>query len=176
MADTKLPPPTAIGPVERDGIQYRGIIWFLVIMTVTVLVSAGLMVGAFKFLDARARRADSPRPPMAPAAGRVPPGPNLLYMASGSPELNEPGNLEQHRLREDRILTGYTYDKATGAARIPIEKAKELLLQRGLPSRTPGQPETPAKAPEAGAAPEKPAAPAKGGADNHEGLEVHEGL
>ena len=77
MADTNHAP-AWMGPVEGDGIQYRGIIWFLVIMAVTVLVSAGLMVGTFKWFEREVKLADAPRPPMAQAPGQMPPAPNLL--------------------------------------------------------------------------------------------------
>lgn len=162
MADTNHShAPAGLGPVEADGIQYRGIVWFVVVMALTVIISAGLMVITFKWLDRSMKQTDAPRPPMAPAVGTQPPGPNLLYMSSGSPQLNEPGNLSQFREKEDRILNGYTYDKASGAARIPIERAKELLLQRGLPSRPPALPQPAAAAPTTTTAPGKSAAPKK---------------
>jgi hypothetical protein len=142
----------AIGPVEGDGITYRGIVWFVAILAITTLVSQLLMVGAFKWLDHDFRRADAPRAPLAAPIGQLPPAPNLLYLSTGSPEVSEPGNLERFRELEDAILKGYSYDKASGAARIPIDRAKELLLQRGLPSRAT---EAPAAAPVKPTAPEK---------------------
>lgn len=159
MADTNHPhhAPAGLGPVESDGIEYRGIVWFVVVMALTVIVSAGLMIGTFKWLEGQMKRTDAPRAPFAPAAGRMPPAPNLLYMSSGSPPLSEPGNLEQLHAREDSVLNGYTYDKTSGAARIPIERAKALLLQRGLPSRTSAQPQAPANTALAKGAPEQAA-------------------
>jgi hypothetical protein len=122
-------------PVEGDGISYPGVIWFVVIMAVTTLASQLLVVGAFKWLDRDVKQADAPRAPLAAPVGQLPPAPNLMYEYSGSPELNEPGNLQRFRAKEDAILTGYKYDKASGVAQIPIDRAKELLLQRGLPTR-----------------------------------------
>jgi hypothetical protein len=151
MADTKHGPaphgPTSLSPVEGDGVHYGGIIWFMVIMAVTVLGSQLLVLGGFKWMQHESALADAPRSPLASSIGQLPPAPNLLYQASGSPELNEPGNLATFRAKEEAVLNGYSYDKSSGAARIPIEKAKELLLQRGLPSRdTSKPPAAPAKA------------------------------
>jgi len=128
------------GPVEGDGISYRGIVWFVIIMALTVLGSQALMVGAFKWFEHQVAAGDAPRAPLALPRGELPPAPNLMYEKSGSPELNERGHLEEFRKQEDAILNGYAYDTATGRARIPIEKAKDLLLAHGLPVRPATQP------------------------------------
>jgi hypothetical protein len=135
MADTDHHPHVGDGPVEGDGISYRGIVWFVAIMVATVVGSQILMVGAFKWLERDVARADPARAPLARPQGQQPPGPSLLRLESGAPELNEPGNLVVFREREDAILRGYTYDPASGAARIPIDRAKDLLIERGLPAR-----------------------------------------
>lgn len=140
MADTNHAHPAGMGPVQEDGVDYRGIIWFLAIMAAVAIVCEVLMFGTFKWLDRQVAANDTSRPPLAVPAGRTPPAPNLLYEASGSPAQNEPGYLEQFRGREDAILNGYALDKASGTARIPIEKAKALLLERGLPTRDTSQP------------------------------------
>ncbi len=45
-------------------------------------------------------------------------------------------DLFQLRAREDAVLRGYGWiDKQAGVARIPIEEAMKLVVQRGLPSR-----------------------------------------
>ena len=159
-----------IGPVEGDGISYRGILWFVAILVITTLVSQALMVGTFKWLDREFKSADAPRAPLAAPIGQLPPAPNLLYLSSDSPQLSEPGNLRQFREKEEAILKGYSYDKASGAARIPIDRAKELLLQRGLPSRDTAKPAA------AATPPAKTGTPApKGKNDHHEEHEDPEG-
>ncbi len=56
------------------------------------------------------------------------PAPQLL--------VKEPANLELFRAREQEALTTYGWaDKAAGTYRIPIERAKDLLIERGLPVR-----------------------------------------
>jgi hypothetical protein len=133
MADTNHHAFTGNGPVEGDGVSYRGIIWFVVIMAITVLGSQALVAGMFKWFEHQVAAADTPRSPLARPRDEMPPRPNLLFESSGTPEQNEPGYLHDFRAKEDAILNGYGYDAATGQARIPIEKAKDLLIQRGLP-------------------------------------------
>jgi hypothetical protein len=50
--------------------------------------------------------------------------------------VQEPVNLEKFHARENDLLTTYgVVDQATGAYRIPIDKAKDLVVARGLPVR-----------------------------------------
>jgi hypothetical protein len=132
--------PAEISPVEGDGISYRGLVWFGVILVITTVVIQLLMVGTFKWLDHEFKSVDAPRAPLAAPIGQLPPAPNLLYLSSGSPQISEPGNLQQFRAKEEATLKGYSYDKASGAAQIPIDRAKELLLLRGLPLRDAAKP------------------------------------
>jgi hypothetical protein len=45
--------------------------------------------------------------------------------------------LQQFRAREDQELTNYGWiNRTTGIVRIPIERAMNLVLQKGLPTRT----------------------------------------
>ena len=147
MADTKHYASPL--PVETDGISYSGIVWFVVILTVTTLVCMALMwvlLRAFKY------QADSsPAPSRSqvattaaerPAAeGRVYPQVTAIGPAGGAsagPQLllNEYVNLGAFREHEHRMLTTYGWvDQNAGTVRLPLEKAKELLMQRGLPVR-----------------------------------------
>jgi len=134
MADTKhgLPGSTHSLPVEGDGINYRGIVWFVVILAITTACCQVLMWGLFRVLDNRAAQADAaaPPPPLARPALTEPPPPNLLF------NLDEPGNLQKYRESEELRLTTYGWvDRNAGRVRIPIERAKTLLLERGLPVR-----------------------------------------
>jgi hypothetical protein len=45
-------------------------------------------------------------------------------------------DMRQLRAQEDAILQGYGWvDKGSGVARIPIEEAMKIVVQRGLPAR-----------------------------------------
>jgi len=135
MADTKHPPVPSLHqtpdlPVEGDGINYRGIVWFVATLVIVTVACQIMMWGMFVVFDTRATAADVPRSPFAAPQGTEPPAPNLLT--------NEPGNLRTFRQNEEQILSTYDWvDKEKGVVRIPIDRAKELLLERGLlPARS----------------------------------------
>jgi hypothetical protein len=156
MADTRkihvapgggVPGTPPIPNVEADGISYSGIVWFVVILVVTTLVCQILMVVMFKAMDHQKQASDAAAPP-APLAqavnpaerpaptGRVYPDMVAIGATSGpAPALlvREPINLTMLRAREHEELTTYGYaDKNTGTYRIPIERAKDLLLEKNL--------------------------------------------
>ena len=145
MADTKHPQAVtpSTGPVEGDGISYRGIVWFVGVLIVTTLACQGLRWWMFRYEKARTQAADTPRAPSAAPALQPPAPPNLISLDSeedknGQPKmpLGEPTNLQRFRDSEDGILTSYGWIDRNGAVvRIPIERAKALLLERGLPVR-----------------------------------------
>ena len=50
--------------------------------------------------------------------------------------VNEPANLADLHRHEHEMLTTYGWmDRNAGIVRLPIERAKELILERGLPVR-----------------------------------------
>lgn len=137
-------------PVEGDGVSYSGIVWFVVILTVTTLVCQGLMWVLLKTFQYQATVAT-----VSPVAavtehiateGRVYPTVTSIGPSSGpQPKLlvNEPLNLSTYRAKEHEALTTYGWtDQSTGLVRIPIERAKDLLIERGLPVRGPATPPT----------------------------------
>lgn len=125
MADTKQQHAVTAN-TESDGVSYRGIVVFLVILAVTVIATEIIVVGFFKYFEKT-----SPvvaRAPLAAPAGTMPPPPNLL--------INEPANLADFRAHEDALLDSYGWqDKNAGTVRLPIERAMELALERGFPVR-----------------------------------------
>lgn len=111
---------------ESDGVNYRGIVVFVVILAVTTFICQGIVVGMFKFFDKSAADTDAPRAVMSAPAGTMPPPPNLLT--------DEPGNLKTFRTTEEDALKTYAWeDKNAGVVRLPIDRAKALVLERGFP-------------------------------------------
>lgn len=148
MADTKSTHGTH-APVEGDGISYSGIVWFIVILTVTTLVCQLLMWILLRAMQHQAPDAAMAAAPLAPVVteraapgGRVYPDMVAIGQKNGpAPPLlvREPVNLETLRAAEHETLTTYGWsDKNAGTYRIPIERAKELLLEHGLPVRSSG--------------------------------------
>ncbi len=122
---------------ETSDVSIRGIVRFGIGLGVGTILAALGMWMLFRVLERRERRVDVPVPPMV-AAGlrRTPPEPRL-----------EADPLEPRRrmqAREEAALTTYGWvDRGAGVARIPIDRAMELLVQNGLP---PSKPVVPAVA------------------------------
>ena len=137
MAETKRAhAAVTTAPVEGDGISYRGIVWFVGILIVTTVACQGLMWWLFDFEKKRTTAADTPRAPYMAPALQAPPPPNLISLDSKDMPLGEPTNLQRFRAGEEQILSTYGWiDKNGAVVRIPIDRAKALLLERGLPTR-----------------------------------------
>ena len=167
MADTKHVHGAA--PIEGDGVSYSGIAWFVVILTATTIACQLIVWGAFEFMEWRVARADAARAPL--AAERARPAIDRGRVVTSTPEspqpallVTEPIALREHRANEASTLSEYSWvDRNAGTVRIPIDRAKTLLIERGLPTRpgaaTAAAPAAPAPAP-ASTAPA--AAPARG--------------
>ena len=162
MADTKHAHGAA--PIEGDGVSYSGIVWFVVILTVTTITCQLIVWGGFEFMEWRVDRSDAARAPL--AAERARPAIERGRMVTQTPEspqpallVTEPVALREHRATEASTLSGYGWvDRNAGTVRIPIDRAKTLVLERGLPTR-PGTTAAPA-APAPAASPAT--APARG--------------
>jgi hypothetical protein len=127
--------------VEGDGISYGGIFWFIVILVATVLFCELFVWGGFKFVLMRHRTVQGDAAPLAEARtpaqikdGRVVPG----SATPPSPGLNvqEPVVLKAFRDGEETALHTYGWvDQGSQVVRLPIDRAKDLLMERGLPVR-----------------------------------------
>jgi hypothetical protein len=168
MADTKHVHGTA--PIEGDGVSYSGIVWFLVILTLTTFACQLIVWGGFELMEWRVERADAARAPRAPERAR--PAIERGRVVTSTPEspkpallVTEPIALREHRADEVSSLSSYGWvDRGAGTVRIPIDRAKTLLIERGLPTR-PGAAAAAAPATAAPAASAEPApAPARGAA------------
>ena len=113
---------------EASDISVRAIIWFLGMLIVIVLLTDVAMWGLFKVLNRLERRDDPFVTPLAAPAGQLPAEPRL--------QTTPWHDLVQFRLDEEKRLHGYGWtDQRAGIGHLPIERAKELLLERGLPTR-----------------------------------------
>jgi hypothetical protein len=136
----------APAPVEGDGISYSGLIWFMVVIAITTIVCQLLMWVLLRAFQYQADASPVPTAPLAAAVterqapvGRVYPDMHSIGLTNGpQPRLlvNEPANLADLHTHEHEILTTYGWvDQSAGVVRLPIERAKELILERGLPVR-----------------------------------------
>lgn len=112
-------------------------LFWLAVSAVIIHVGLGLV---YALLIEQAMETGEQRYPLAAAQGeRLPPSPRLQQFPH-----NE---LYQFREGEQGFLQGYGWmNKEAGIVHIPVEDAMRLMVERGLPARTPeaGQPlETP---------------------------------
>lgn len=136
----------APAPVEGDGISYSGLIWFMVVIAITTIGCQLLMWVLLRAFQYQADASPVPTAPLATAVterqapvGRVYPDMHSIGLTNGpQPRLlvDEPANLAELRKHEHAMLTTYGWvDQGAGVVRLPIDRAKELVLERGLPVR-----------------------------------------
>ena len=140
--------PDAGDPVARGrDVNIRAVFRFGFWLAVGVVAVTLAMLALFRVMEKKDRASDIVLSPIVAAnLARTPPEPRLepLPLAPG----------QRLRAEEDAILTSYAWvDKKAGFARIPIDRAVEILVERGLP---PSKPMLPAGAPMAA---QPPAAP-----------------
>ena len=141
---------------ERRDVQISSVVRFGAGLFVGIIVALLLMWGLYRYFEsgvAEAERAEVPATRLA-TDQQQPPAP-VLQSAPGSKfELSDPvEEMKQMREEEDELLTNPGWvDQNAGVVRIPINRAKELLLERGLPVRSPtATPDSEAAAPESAA-------------------------
>jgi hypothetical protein len=139
--------PAPNGGYERTDIGTRGVLYFLAGLAVFGALAYLAAAGVYSYLDKRSAAQQAPVNPLvtnAPADTRhiskdYPQG------AFPNPKLEEDerGQLNGIRLNEENTLSTYDYiDKNAGTIRIPIDRAMDLIAQRGLPTRAKGAPES----------------------------------
>ena len=128
------------GGYERQDIGAAGVLYFLLGLLVAGLLIFFLVDGIYSYLNKRSEAEQSPINPLvtnAPADTRRVPR-DYPQGAFPNPKLEEDerGQLNGIRLKEEQTLATYDYiDKNAGTIRIPIDRAMDLIAQRGLPVR-----------------------------------------
>jgi hypothetical protein len=113
---------------EESDINVRAIVGFVIVLTAIVLAVDVAMFGLFKLLDYMEVKNEPVASPLALPAGQ-PLGPPGLQVQPWQ-------DLKKFRADQLAHLHGYGWvNEPAGVARIPIDKAKELLLKKGLPVR-----------------------------------------
>jgi len=136
------------GDYERRDISAKGIFYFLIGLTLAMVLVYFVVDGLYHYLNKRFEAQQTPVSPLvtnAPQDTRhIPPqykdNEYEKYLKQGFPapqlEVNERTELNDERLREENTLSTYDYvDKNGSTVRIPIERAMDLIVQRGLPVR-----------------------------------------
>lgn len=113
---------------EKRDVDFRAITRFGIGLFILCVASFALLLGVFKFFLDQEKAAQAPRPSDI-ARHRVPPEPRL--------QATPVKDLATIRAEEDAILNNYTWvDKEKGVVRMPIDKAIDALVAKGLPARS----------------------------------------
>lgn len=112
---------------EVSDARFRAIMWgggALVILMALAFVLMYVLLGHF---ESRKQAADAPASPL--VEGRpLPPEPRLQV----TPEID----LNTYRAKEDSLVNSYGWvSKEAGVVRVPVDRAMELMLERGFPVR-----------------------------------------
>jgi len=129
---------TTLGHETADA-DIGPLIKFAIFLALTTLVCAAICVGLYRYLDQREAREKAGRYPLAAGVARpLPPPPRLQTYPFY--------DLKALRGDENRVLEHYGWvDKNAGIVRIPVERAIEVLAEKGLPYRSaaPAEPSAP---------------------------------
>jgi|SRR5579872_320309 len=136
------------GDYERRDIGVGGVLYFLLGLLVAGIFVYFIVNGLFAFLN---KRYETEQPPVSPLiknaqqdTRRIPPqygNDYQKYLKEGFPapqlETDERTQLNTIRLGEENTLSTYGWvDQKAGVVHIPIDRAMEILAQRGLPTRS----------------------------------------
>ena len=135
---------------EQSDVKVTGIVVFLVSLFVFVGVCGVVTYGIGKLINAELNREDGPNTKWTSDAdaqirtlGNLPTSPDLqnkiaeMTKRFPTPRVQtDDGNLDVADLhaREDLLLDNYSWvDRSQGKVRIPIERAMQIIAQKGLP-------------------------------------------
>jgi hypothetical protein len=114
---------------ERSDASPRGLVYFALIMAAILAAVSLSLIFLFKHLE----KVDNPGSfvPAPFAAERpIPPRPRV--------QPNPGADMQSYYESQQQILNRYAWiDRKKGIVRLPIDRAMQLLLQRGLPTRSP---------------------------------------
>jgi hypothetical protein len=131
---------------ESSGIVVKPVAWFLIILTISTAFVFVLVKGMMYALDRiDAARYEATQPPSRVSEGGQLPQREPLLQGAPQADPNKPGatrasdypleDMAKYRSKVEKEITSYGWvaGKENSEARIPIERAKQLLLEKGLP-------------------------------------------
>ena len=139
MDKSHQPPAASPGYETRDA-NVRGVYRFLVFLGALLVVCAVLSWGLFRYLSKQVTDTANVSP--FAESRQLPLGPQL--------QVNPREDWLKYREQQEQSLETYAWEnRGSGIVRVPIERAMELLLQKGLPvedsSAPQAEPATPPK-------------------------------
>lgn len=143
---------------EESDLHVRPLVWSAVWLSVATAVVMLIVWGMFRYMEGEAKKQDArERSPLADQRNPIPPAPRLQIgptaVGQTTPDITNNSPLSEiiaFRKEEDQKLKNYTWvDQSKGVVELPIDRAKDLAIERGLfKARAPQAPAaTPATAP-----------------------------
>ncbi len=111
---------------EKRDVNARGIIYFVIVLFLLLVASLVSMRSLFGYFSATQKLGPAATP--FDTSRALPPEPRLqVYPVE---------DLNRERQGQEELLNSYRWvDPANGKVRIPIDRAMELVIERGLPVR-----------------------------------------
>jgi hypothetical protein len=145
---------------EREDLSPVGVMYFMAGLAVVVIAIYLIVSGMYNFLDRYERKNQANMSPMVTpkADTRIITPEDPLSFPQPRLETDERTQLTDYIQKQDQKLLTYDWvDKESGTVRIPIDRAMDLIAERGLPVRPEGASSV-AAAPAKKESPAKPAA------------------
>src|ERR1700686_4695801 len=126
---------------EREDLSTRGVFMFMAGLAISGVVIYFIIVAMYSFLDKYERSRMATASPLVTTKGTIS---RVVTQAdmdkdfkdNGAPmlETNERGQLRDFLMNQEDKLNSYGWvDEKAGVAHIPIDRAMDLLVQRGVP-------------------------------------------
>ena len=136
MTDHQHGNPSGIG-FEREDVGGKPVYGFIISLVVLGVLIYYILWGMFHFLDAYERKQHAAKSPLVqsePDTRIVPPG-KITEFPQPRLEPTEIGEYDESRIHDDEILNTYGWvDQNAGIVHIPIDRAMQLIAERGLPT------------------------------------------
>ncbi len=126
---------------ERQDLSAKGVFSFLVGLAIIGVIAHFILTGMYAYLGRYEREHQPPQNPLVKiteADTRLVSAEDVKKFPLPQLEVNERGQLNDRRLAEEKELNSYGWvDEKAGVVRIPIERAMQLVAERGLPVKSP---------------------------------------
>jgi hypothetical protein len=125
------------GAHEHRDINVRGIFGFLITLTVVAILIQLVLWGMFRYLKGSYTALDPEPNPMLSGVRKPPAKDPVRDFPTPRLQADPVRDLNKMHAAEDEILHGppVWLDEQNGVVRIPIDRAMQLTLERGLPTR-----------------------------------------
>jgi hypothetical protein len=123
---------------EREDMGARNVYAFLIALALIGVLVHFVVKGMYGFMDSYDKAHQPPASPLATTAetAKIPQASISEKFPLPRLETNERLEIKDFRTQEEQTLNSYGWvDQQNGVVRIPIERAMQLLAERGLPTR-----------------------------------------